>query len=150
MENRLEKILKDWETECKIDETNLDNETIKCSKLHSKYLNFLTEYKLKLKKYLSDKDQLEKDLWLYYHGKMTKEQIDDRGWPYDPFEGMKITLKSDYNKFIETDPLMVKINNKIDYFKIVIETLEEIINTIRWRHSNVKNIIEWRKFTAGD
>ena len=28
-------------------------------------------------------------------------------------------------------------------------TLEEIMNNIRWRHSTIKNMIDWRRFTSG-
>jgi hypothetical protein len=44
---------------------------------------------------------------------------------------------------------LVKVKAGIDYQKSIIDTLEEIMNNIRWRHSHIKNIIEFRKFTSG-
>jgi hypothetical protein len=40
-------------------------------------------------------------------------------------------------------------NARIDYLKTMIDTLEEIISNIRWRHSTIKNMIDWRKFESG-
>ena len=37
----------------------------------------------------------------------------------------------------------------ITYYKTYIETLTEIINVLKWRHSTIKNIIDWRRFESG-
>jgi hypothetical protein len=31
----------------------------------------------------------------------------------------------------------------------MVETLQDIMDNIKWRHSNIRNIIDWKKFTAG-
>ena len=80
---------------------------------------------------------------------MTKSDMDERGWAYDPFQGMTKPLKSEMSMYYETDEDLVKVKAGIDYQKSIIDTLEEIMNNIRWRHSHIKNIIEFRKFTSG-
>ena len=79
---------------------------------------------------------------------MPKEDIEARGWSYDPLEGLKV-LKGDMNKFYDADPDIQKAKGQIDYTKELVSVLEEIISNIRWRHQNIKNIIEWKKFTSG-
>ena len=37
----------------------------------------------------------------------------------------------------------------IEYLKEVCDTTKEIMENIKWRHQNIKNMIEWRKFTSG-
>ena len=37
----------------------------------------------------------------------------------------------------------------IEYWKTIEEALKEIMDTIKWRHQSIKNMIEWRKFTSG-
>ena len=145
----LDEILESWKKDSVIDDTALDEDTVKTSKLHAKYLEIYSLSKLQLKKKEFDLEKIKKDKWLYYTGKMTKEDMDKRGWDYDPFQGMTKPLKSEMNMYYETDEDLVKVKAQIDYQKSIIDTLEEIMNNIRWRHSHIKNIIEFRKFTSG-
>jgi hypothetical protein len=75
--------------------------------------------------------------------------MDSRKWEYDPFDGMTKPMKSDMDMYYSTDDDLVKITAKIDYQKTIIETLEEIMGNIRWRHNAVKNILDFKKFTSG-
>lgn len=145
----LDKIIEMWKEDSVIDDMNLDLATIKCASYHSKYLELFSMSKIKLKKYLNTFNILERDKWMYYMGKMTKEEMDKRGWPYDPYDGLVKPLKSDIEKYIKTDKDVLEAMTIIDYQKTLVETLEEILTTIRWRHSSIKNIIEAKKFMAG-
>lgn len=145
----LNDILESWKKDSVIDDSALDEDTVKTSKLHAKYLEIYSLSKLQLKKKEFDLEKIKKDKWLYYTGKMTKSDMDDRGWDYDPFQGMTKPLKSEMSMYYETDEDLVKVKAQIDYQKSIIDSLEEIMNNIRWRHSHIKNIIEFRKFTSG-
>lgn len=145
----LDEILSLWKVDCVIDDLNLDLATIKCASYHSKYLELHSIAKLQLKRKTAAHLILERDKWLYYTGKMTKEEIDSRGWAYDPFGGMSKPLKSDLDRFILTDPDIAKSMAGIDYQKTIVETLDEIMTTIRWRHSAIKNVISAKQFAAG-
>lgn len=145
----LNDILESWKKDSVIDDSALDEDTVKTSKLHAKYLEIYSLSKLQLRKKEFDLEKIKKDKWLYYTGKMTKSDMDARGWAYDPFQGMSKPLKSEMSMYYETDDDLVKVKAGIDYQKSIIDTLEEIMNNIRWRHSHIKNIIEFRKFTSG-
>jgi hypothetical protein len=145
----LNDILTMWKKDSVIDEICLDEETIKSSKLHAKYLELYSMAKLLLKKREMELRSMKKDKWLYYNGKMTKEDMDSRKWRYDPFDGMSKPMKSDMDMYYSTDDDLIKITAKIDYQKTIIETLEEIMGNIRWRHNAVKNILDFKKFTSG-
>jgi len=145
----LNDILTMWKKDSVIDEICLDEETLKSSKLHAKYLELFSMAKLVLKKREMELQSMKKDKWLYYNGKMTKEDMDSRKWEYDPFDGMTKPMKSDMDMYYSTDDDLVKITAKIDYQKTIIETLEEIMGNIRWRHNAVKNILDFKKFTSG-
>ena len=145
----LDDILKMQGEDVKIDDLNLDSETVKSAKLHSKYLELFSLDKLQLKKNEMELEKLRKEKWLYYNGKMTKEQIDERSWKYDPFDGMTKPLKSDMDMYYKTDEDLIRVNSKIEYQKTIVETLEEIMNNIRWRHGHIKNILDFKKFTSG-
>lgn len=144
----LDAILKLWEKDSKIDGMALDDASLDAIKAHSKYLEILSVTKLQLKRREHEQKKLLLEKWLYYSGKMDKAEMDKRGWAYDPFNGAHI-MKADYVRFYEADPDLQKSEEGITYLKTTIETLEEIIGTLRWRHQSIKNMIEHRKFVSG-
>lgn len=144
----LQSILEMWKNDCKISEFNLDEESRKTPSLHAKYLELHSLTKLKLKRIELDQKTLLKDKWLYYNGKMSPEEIESKGWEFDPFSGLKV-LKGDMDHYYDSDTDIQQSEEKIVYFKTIISTLDEIINNIRWRHSTIKNMIDWRRFESG-
>lgn len=144
----LEQILEMWKKDSVIDDIRLDEASRDTAKLHSKYLEILTINKLSLKKKELDFKVLLKNKWLWYNGKMSKQQMDDLGWDYDALNGLKV-LKGEMDYYYDSDPHIQEAQAKMDYLKSVVETLEEIINTLRWRHSTIKNMIDWRRFESG-
>ena len=145
----LDDIMRMWQGDCEIDDLALDDETKKTSKLHAKYLELVNVNRLQRAKLDSDLDTLKKDKWLYYTGKMTKQDMDSRSWAYDPFNGGTKPLKSELSFYYDSDEDIVKVKQKIEYQKVVGNLLEEIMNNLRWRHTHVKNIIDWKKFVSG-
>lgn len=91
---------------------------------------------------------LLKDKWLYYNGKMSQDEIESRGWDYDPFDGLKV-MKGDMDHYYDSDADIQKSEEKITYYKTLVETLQEIVETLRWRHQTIGNIIKWKQFEAG-
>jgi hypothetical protein len=145
----IEEVLKMWKEDSIINDLKLDDTTIKMARIHSKYLELITIAKIRRKKRDLDYKILLKDKWLYYNGKLSKEQIDILQWEYDPFGGLNKPLKGDMNYYYDADTDIQKTQAALEYDKVLIETLEEIMSTIRWRHQNIGNIIKWRSFEAG-
>ena len=145
----IEEVLKMWKEDSIIDDLKLDDTTIKTARLHSKYLELLTITRMRRKKKDLDYKTLLKDKWLYYNGKLSQDEMDMKGWEYDPFGGLNKPLKGDMNYYYDSDTDIQKAQAALEYDKVLIETLEEIMNTIRWRHQNIGNIIKWRSFEAG-
>lgn len=145
---QLDEIIEMWKKDSAIDEMNLDEASLKSAKLHSKYLEMISIYRLQLKKREADFKILLKNKWLWYNGKMSKDQIDDLGWEYDALNGLKV-MKGDMDYYYDSDPHIQEAQAKIEYIKTIIDTLKEIMENIKWRHQSIKNAIEWRKFTSG-
>ena len=145
---QLDEILEMCKKDSQIDDMRLDESSRETAKVHAKYLEILTQYKLQNKRLDMELKILLKDKWLHYNGKLDKEKIDQYGWNYDPLNGLKV-LKGDMEYFYNSDPDLQKLNAKIEYIQTVIETLEEIMSNLRWRHSTIKNMIDWRRFTSG-
>jgi|TARA_B100001094_G_scaffold21674_1_gene18314 hypothetical protein len=146
--NNLQQILEMWKKDGIIDEVNLDETSRDSAKLHGKYLELLSVNRMKLKKAELDFKVVLRDKWLHYNGKMPKEDIDARGWDYDPLGGLTV-LKGDMDRYYDSDPLIQEWQAKIQYLEELCSTLKEILENIKWRHQNIKNMIEWRKFTSG-
>ena len=144
----LETVLEMWKKDSEIPQYNLDETSRQTPTLHAKYMEFMSIARLQLKKAEMEQKTLLKKKWLYYNGKMTQEQIEKEGWDFDPFEGLKV-LKGEMDYYYDADSDIQKSEEKITYYKTYIETLTEIINVLKWRHSTIKNIIDWRRFEAG-
>ncbi len=145
---QLENILELWNKDCKIDRLKLDDASLETPKPHSKYLQLNAIVKLQHKKLDLKYKTLLKHKFLWYNGKLSKSQIDDLGWGYDPLNGLKI-LKTDMDKYYDSDIDIQSMQLQLFELKTVLDTLEEIINNVKWRHSTIKNAIEWRKFETG-
>jgi len=128
-----------------MDETELDKESMRTPQIHNKYLIIYTDEKLILGKIQSDLYVLKKYKWLYYTGKMSQEELDERGW--DTFD-LNI-LKTDIDKFLNSDDDIIKLSNRILLQKEKVEYLESIIKIINNRQWSIRAAIDWLKFTSG-
>ena len=114
-----------------------------------KYLSLLSTTKLQLKKSEHQQKILLRDKWLWYNGKMSKEKMDALGWTYDPTDGLKI-LKGEMEYYYNSDLDIQKSEEKLQYYKTLIEVLTEIIDNLKWRHQTIRNIISWKQFESGN
>ena len=144
----LNEILNMWSEDCCINNNKLDESSAQSPVLHAKYLRLLSEGKLMLKKTEREQKILLKDKWLYYNGKMDQEQLMTKGWDPDPFDGLKV-MKGDMDHYYNSDPEIQRSEEKVEYWKTVISTLQEIVDNVKWRHQTIGNIIRWKQFEAG-
>ena len=128
-----------------IDETQLDTESLKTPQIHSKYLNYLTDEKLRLYKLQHEYKVLRRKKWLYYTGKISQEELEEEGW--EPFQ--LNVLKTDIDKFLDSDENLQFIEMKIKYKESVVDYLQDVIKIINNRQWNIRSAIDWLKFTNG-
>ena len=138
-----------WAKDCIIEDMKLDESSRQTPILHAKYLELLSTVKLQLKRAEFSQKTLLKQKWLYYNGKMDQETVVELGWNPDPFDGLKI-LKGELDYYYDSDPEIQKSEEKIQYYKTLIDTLTDILSNITWRHQTIKNMIEWKKFSSGN
>ena len=148
MNTKLSDIQEMWKKDCKIDDIELDVSSLQVPVLHAKYSEILANQKLIQIRYENQLKDLQKDKWLWYTGKLSQEEIQEKNWDYDPFNGLTI-LKSDYDKFFGADKDIQTAVEKLEYCRVVVEYLQDIVSQLTWRHQTIKNIIEWRRFMAG-
>jgi hypothetical protein len=143
MEN-LENILKFWEQDSIVDQTEPGKELLNIPKLHSKYLQILTKHKIASKKAHFDYLRMRKVKWEYYTGKMSQEELDQYGW--EPFQ---FTLKSDISTYLEADTDLIKLLEKKVYHEEVVSVIESIMNELKQRTWQLRDFIGWEKFIGG-
>ena len=131
------------ERDIKIDDTELDLESIRTPQLHNKYLKIFTKHSLQYKKLQDDYKVLYREKWEYYTGKASPEVYAE-----NPFE-LKV-LKADIGIYMEADKDLQQLGQRMAYAKQIVEYLERILKEINNRNWNIRNTIEWKKFLHGD
>tara|TARA_Y200000002_G_C22657693_1_gene654246 strand:- start:684 stop:1112 length:429 start_codon:yes stop_codon:yes gene_type:complete len=138
----LEKLQEQADKDLKLNETELDLESLKTPQLHNKYMKHLTNFKLLLSKAESDLYILKREKWEYYTGKS-----DASVYAQKPFN-LKI-LKQDVDKYLDSDIDIQRAKHKVEYLQTTTDFLDRTIRQISNRTFTIKNAIEWRKFTSG-
>lgn len=128
-----------------IDKTELDTESLRTPQIHNKYLILHSKEKLKLEHVLSEKKVKRRNKWLYYTGKMSQEDLDRYGW--EPFD--LVILKTEVDRFVESDEEMIKLGAKITLQQEVVSYLESVVKMIANRQWNIRAALDWIKFTQG-
>ena len=143
---KLSELQEEWQKDAPINETNLGQEAARVPMLHAKYITILSKIKLQLRKAESDYLNNRRLKYKYYRGELTKEELEDSGWTQ--FQGNK-PLKNEMDELLQCDKDLIELQDKHEYYKTVIYTLEQIIRSINSRTWDVKSSIEWTKFTNG-
>ena len=126
----------------KINDTELDLESLKTPQLHNEFMKHLTKYKLMLSRAETEYNVMKKDKWEYYTGK-----ADASVYAEKPFD-LKI-LRTDIDKYLDSDIDLQKQKQKVDYLNTTVDFLDKTIRLISNRGFTIKNAIDWRKFTSG-
>jgi hypothetical protein len=143
---QLDRLKTEWEADCQIDRDSLDESSIRTANLHQKYLNILTDYKLRLFKLEKEFLEMKGIRSRYYQGQMTREELNQYQWKQYQY---KTPLKSELERLLETDENLLNIADRESYIKICLEYTEEIIKSLRERNWQIRNAIEFMKFQAG-
>ena len=138
----LEKLQELADKDLKINDTELDLESLKTPQLHNKYMKHLTKFKLMLSRAEGDLYNAKRELWEYYTGK-----ADASVYAEKPFD-LKV-LRTDVDKYIESDEELIKAKQKREYLTACVDYLDKTIRQISNRGFTIKNAIDWRRFTSG-
>ena len=141
----IEEIQSLWSADSKIDDLELDLESLRIPQLHSKYMNILNAENRVLYRMTQTQKMLERDKLEYYLGKMCEEDLEERGW--EPLS-LKV-LRADVPKYIEADKDVVRHLIQIADQKEKVTQLRSIIESINSRSFIINNAIRWKQFTNG-
>lgn len=136
-------ITKQIDKDLEIDSMDLDDESLRTPKLHTKYTTMLTRESTKLKRIMSEYDRYYLDRWKYYLGKQTDAYYEKHGYFHEKI------LKTDVDKYLKADKLLAKAQQMVKDQEELVSLIESTIKEINRRSFHIKNAVEWRKFCAG-
>jgi hypothetical protein len=139
----LEKLQEMWQKDSVMDPDNLHDESLKIPQLHSKYYTIYNTITLLREKARETYNKVRLERYNYYTGKAPAEVYVEEPFPY------KVREKDAIQRHMEADDRLNKIDMKIRYYDTMLKFLEEIIKTVSNRTFQIKNAIEFMKFTAG-
>ena len=135
-----------WDIDSNIDSHHLDDESVKTSKLHSKYISLLMGTKLRFSKTKVDYNTLRKNKFRYYRGELSRQELLDLGW--DQWQYTK-PLKNEMDEFLKGDSDITAMDLKLEYLTASIYLLESILKSIADRTWSIRNCIQYKAFLAG-
>jgi len=142
---KLEDIIREWESDCDIDMSNISGESANIPALHNKYYKIYMGEGYLLKKMRADYKILHKLKTEYYKGELSDEELKENGWKPQP---LKI-LRQDIPTYIDSDKDIIDASLKIGAQEQKLEYLESIVKMINNRGYQLKTIVDYEKFRQG-
>lgn len=138
----VEEISKMIEEDSAIDQTDLSSESLKISKLQSKWIRILAEMSLEIRDLQVQFNLMQQRRSLYYTGKLPDEVYKE--------EPLQIrVLKQDLPNFLKSDPKLLKLETQLHTATICVNMVEHFMKDLSQRSFNIKNAIDYQKFRAG-
>ena len=142
---KLEEIQELWNRDREIDYTELGTESIRIPQIHDKYLKIYTDERIKLRGLEFELSKLVRAKTDWSAGRMSQEDLEERGW--DQFLGR--LLKNEISNYIESDNDVIKIKQHIAILQEKNNYLDSIIKMLNNRGFQIKNALDWLKFSHG-
>ena len=132
-----------WENDSKIDPDNLHTESLNIPVLHSKYYQIYNTLMLLRKKAEQQRKNIRHERYEYFTGK-----ADPQVYIENPFP-KKIRDKETMQKYLDADDKLSGVSLKIEYYDVMLKYIEEILKQITNRTYQIKNAIEYMRFSSG-
>jgi len=132
-----------WHDDSKINPDNLHTESLNIPVLHSKYYDIYNTLMLLRKKAEQQRKNIRHERYEYFSGK-----ADPEVYINDPFP-KKIRDKETMQKYLDADTKLSGVSLKIEYYEVMLRFIEEILKQITNRTYQIKNAIEFMRFSSG-
>jgi len=143
---KLEDIQELWHRDREIDYTELGTESIRIPLIHDKYLKIFTDERIRLKGVEFELSKLVRTKTEYYSGKMSQEELERHGW--EQYLGR--LLKNEITNYIESDNDVIKLKQQLVVLQEKVNYLDSVIRMINNRGFQIKNALDWLKFSHGN
>ena len=143
---KLEDIQELWRKDSEIDYTELGTESIRIPLIHDKYLKIFIDERIRLKGVEFELSKIVRIKSEYYSGKMYQEELERHGW--EQYLGR--LLKNEIANYIESDDDVIKLKQQLVILQEKITYLDSVIKMINNRGFQIKNALDWLKFSHGN
>ena len=143
------KLFEEFEKDSALDEFKLADAAMAIPQLHSKYTVYLDLARNELSQVEFLYHQTLKQRISWYDGKMSKAEMDQLNWPYDPFDGILVKTKTAKESYYKVDPVIHEAKLKLDERKNIVKYIEDYLDNLRWRTQTIKTALDAIKFAAG-
>ena len=143
---KLEDIQELWHRDREIDYTELGTESIRIPLIHDKYLKIFTDERIRLKGVEFELSKMVRTKTEYYSGKMSQEELERHGW--EQYLGR--LLKNEIANYIESDDDVIKLKQQLVVLQEKVNYLDSVIRMINNRGFQIKNALDWLKFSHGN
>ena len=135
----IDEIMTMWENDSHIDDTDLDNESLKIPNLHQKYLNIYSKEKRKLADLKTHWKVLFQQRWEVVISKSGKA----------PEHNIRLSKTELEKYYVAADEPLQKAEKILNEQEAKVEYLSKVLSIIENRSFHINNAITWRKFVAG-
>ena len=139
----LETLQRMWNEDSKIDPDNLHTESLNIPVLHSKYYDIYNTLMLLRKKAEQQRKNIRHERYEYFSGKADPEVYINNPFP------KKIRDKETMQKYLDADTKLSEVSLKIEYYEVMLRFIEEILKQITNRTYQIKNSIDFMRFSSG-
>lgn len=143
---KLETILEYWKIDSNVNTTSPHEELVKIPILHAKYLEILSQHKLKIHKVKFDYSKMKKIRREYYSGSLDKDTLDHYQW--EQFD-LKVGNKSNIDLYLESDDYLIKLLEKRAYHEECVNICESILKELHSRTFQLKEFCAHHRFLSG-
>jgi len=142
----VQKLLAEWTSDAKFDQTQPDRELARIGSLHSKYLTILSEHRQAMKTLEQKYYRIRKLKWEYYTGKLNgdKATLEKYGW--EPF---MFTLKAEVPSYLDADRDLQGILTQKGLHEEIVEVCQSILKELQSRTYQIRDFITWQRFLQG-
>lgn len=141
-ELRTQDVLDEVEMYTAFDTDNLDITAGMASKNMSKLQRLYYTEGTRLKRVQDMLKQAKMNRWKHYGNKMPSEH-----YRKQPLQ--EAILKTDLDKYVDTDPIVVQIGRLVNESEQRVKAIENGIKMMQTRGYDVKTVLEYKKFTSG-
>lgn len=121
------------EIDCTLDKTNLDTTGFNVTMNLSKWITYKTEWNRQFREFEEKRKKTYRKLYEFY----------------DVESPRKLSTKTEYDLFIESDPGYVDDFNNSAVLKEGIQYIDSVIEILKNKQWEVKNWLEYQKFING-
>ena len=135
----LDEIMKMWEEDYRIDDKDLDNESLNIPNVHQKYLNIYSKEKRKMSDLKTHWKILFQQRWEVVISKNGKA----------PEHNIRLSKTELERHYVAADEILQKAEKIMNEQEGKVEYLKSVLSMIENRSFHINNAISWRKFVAG-